>query len=179
MNRIKPPIWQRTYTLIRRLADHVTFGTIASKCGKEVQTAEAWGREPESNENPNGNGKKNPFDTVLRLIGMAHKEDAGLAREIAEMFPEYVEFLDRKLGLARLKETGSLCEVVGKSAKEHTDIVLKMLQNPNPDYHELKTEYEQAMSALIQVGACIDEEIKKELQQDYISQPLAAGGNGR
>jgi hypothetical protein len=162
--------WNRTYTFIKRLGDIVTFGKIAQLAGKEMQTAEAWAREPESLENPHGSGRRNPLDTVLRLIAEAHKHDAGLAREMALTFIEYVDFLDGKKGIEELKRAGSICELVGRSAKEHTDVVVEMLKNPNPNFHTLKIEHLQAMSALIQVGACIDEELKKDIQADLDKQ---------
>lgn len=83
-----------THTFIKRLADLITFGKIAQVSGKEIQTAEAWGRAVESNENPTGTGKRNPLDLVIQLIGLAHKESPALAREMAEVFPLYVEYLD-------------------------------------------------------------------------------------
>ena len=139
--------FNKTFVYIRRLADHVSFGTIAAKCGKETGTAEAWGREPESNVNPNGTGKRNPFDCVLRLIGMAHKEDAGLAREMAEMFHQYIDYLDGKDGL-QLSKMPAINELLAKSAKEHMDVMLAILKTPNPNWAQVIQECKQSEAAL-------------------------------
>jgi len=162
MEKIKLPNWQRTYEYIGRLAEYISFGVIAQRCGKEIQTAEAWARVPESNENPLGNGKKNPLDTVLRLIGLAHKEDAGLAREIAEMFLDYVAVLDGRQGVSVLDCGGSINEVLGQSAKEHADVLLAILKSEKPDWSKAYSETKQAQAALGRVEACI----KKEMQAD-------------
>src|SRR6478672_2800397 len=95
---MKRPNYLQTHTFIKRLAnlDNCSFGKIAQITGKEIQTAEAWGRPVASNEAPTGTGKANPLDCVLRIIGLAHREQSGLAQEIAEIFPDYVAFLNGK-----------------------------------------------------------------------------------
>lgn len=154
--RIKPPKFKRTHEFFRSLSDHLSFGVIASRCGKEIQTAEAWGREPESNEHPNGTGKKNPLDTFLRLLGMAHKEDAGLAREWASVGIEYVDFLDGKIG----RETSqNVCEMAAVYLKEHAEMVAKILADGG-DTEGLWKELAECEAAFNQLKACIREQVK-------------------
>lgn len=160
------PNWKQTFTLVKRLADIATFGKIAQLCGKEIQTAEAWGRAPESNAEPLGTGKKNPLDMVLRLIALAHKENPGLAREIADTFGDYVNYLDSRCGEMTAANPGNIQEMLGRSAKEHTDMLVEMLQNNNPNLGKIFTEYKQAESALLQFGACLKETIKIEREAD-------------
>ena len=134
-----------THTFIKRLADLVTYGKIAQISGKEIQTAEAWGRPVESNENPTGTGKRNPFDLVLRLIGIAHKEAPALAREMAELFPQYVDYLDHN----EQRPTGrALNELIGESVKEHSEAVIALLNQTDPNFAGAHTEIKEAIIAL-------------------------------
>lgn len=139
--------FNKTHTFIKRLADHISFGKIAAACGKGTSTAEAWGREPETNETPYGTGKRNPLDGVNKIIALAHKEDPGLAREIAEIFPDYVDFLDGKCGTVELVNV-SINEIVANSAKEHMDVVLEVLKTAQPDWDKVIAECRQAEAAL-------------------------------
>jgi hypothetical protein len=161
---ISRPNWKRTFEFFQRLAAFTTFGTIAQKCGKEMQTAEAWAREPESDENPFGSGKRNPLDTVLRLISMAHKHSPGLAREIADMFVDYVNYLDDLGGATSLRNGASVNELLAESAQEHLDIVKELLSSVNPDLDKVWTEFKQAQAALNKVGAALKEEMKIKME---------------
>lgn len=141
--KIKAPNFLTTFTLFKRLGDLLTFGKIAQCCGKEIQTAEAWGREPASNENPTGSGRRNPVDCILRLMGLAHKEgDRALVREIAELFTDYADFLD---GVSNADNI-DLDNLVGSSAKEHADVVFAALKRK--DWPKVCTEIVQAEIAL-------------------------------
>lgn len=166
---IKPPAWKRTYTFFKRLADYTTFGAIAQKCGKEIQTAEAWARVPESEESPHGTGKRNPMDCVLRLIALAHGKDGGLAREMAAIFPEYVAYLDSLSGgAAAANGDEAINELVAASAKEHLDIVLELMKAGERDLAKIWSEVKQAESALAKVGACLEVEIKRAAEKQSI-----------
>jgi hypothetical protein len=154
---MKRPNYLRTFSYIKRLADLITFGKIAKACGKEIGTAEAWGREPESNENPHGTGKKNPLDCVLRLIALAHKESPALAREMAEIFTDYSDYLQGE----RKEVNGSIKALVGQSAKEHLDIVLLILNHESPNWSKAFTEIKEAEAALYRVELFVKAELKE------------------
>lgn len=162
MRQLKQASYNRTFTFVKRLADYVSFGKIAQLSGKEIQTAEAWGREPESNENPFGTGRKNPFDLTLRLIALAHKEDAGLAREIAEIFTDYADYLIETSGRDFAAKGGCVNELLAESAKEHTDIIVAALDSVEPDFERVLVEAKQAQSKLSELAACVKEKIKTE-----------------
>lgn len=151
------PNYLRTHEFIKRLADLITFGRIAQACGKDIKTAEAWGREPESNENPHGTGQKNPLDCVLRLQALANKEAPGLAREIADIYTDYVDYLQGE----RKEPSGSINSLIGQSMKEHTDVLLTILNSPNPDWGKAFTEIKEAEAALYKVELFV----KAELQE--------------
>jgi hypothetical protein len=153
--RVKPPKFRRTHEFFRGLAEHVSYGVIAQKCGKELQTAEAWGREPESNDNPNGTGKRNVFDTYLRLLGMAHEKNPGLARDWASVGVEYVDYLDGKMGR---ETTLSVCELAAIYVKEQADVIAKILANG--DTEGLWKEMAECEAAFNQLKACIREQSK-------------------
>ncbi len=158
--KTKLPTWKTTHTFFHRLAAYISYGVIASRCGKELQTAEAWGREPESIENPNGTGKKNPFDCVLRLLALAHDKDAGLAREAAEIFSDYVKYLDEKDGKTFVEKGGSVLTIVGEATKEHTDVVYEMLKSPNPDWSKVYSEFKQSEAKYAELGVILKEKVK-------------------
>lgn len=158
---MKRPNYSRTFQYIKRLADLVTFGKIAQVCGKEIQTAEAWGREPESNENPHGTGKKNPLDCVLRLIALAHKDDPALAVEIAEIFTDYADFLQGRTP----SEPGCVNALIGQAAKEHMDVVLAILNTESPDWPKAFTEIKQAQAAMYKVELFVKGEMAEETRQ--------------
>ncbi|HRH45874.1 MAG TPA: hypothetical protein PKY82_29800 [Pyrinomonadaceae bacterium] len=157
---IKPPKFKRTFEFIHRLAGFVGYGVIAQKSGKELQTAEAWGRAPESVEHPNGTGKRNPFDGVLRLIALAHEKDPGLAGEIAEIFSDYVNFLNEFKAGEFIKSGNSIYQLLGESTKEHTDVVCEALKAENPDWEKVYTEFKQGEAKFMELGAVIKEKLK-------------------
>jgi hypothetical protein len=157
------PNWKRTFTLINRLADLISFGVIAGRFGVGTKAAEAWGREPESNENPFGTGRKNPIDGNLRVIALAHKEDEGLAREIAETSVEYCDYLDEQKGKVFAQSGGCAKTLCAQSIKEHTDIVVVLLESDEPDNQRVLTEIAQAQSKLAQLKACVKERAKLEI----------------
>lgn len=126
----------QTHTFIERLAKYTTFGKIASKFRTTTKTAEAWGREPESNLNPTGSGKKNPLDGVLRLMGMAFEKDRGLAKEIGDLFPNYFLFLlGQKKGEAACRKL-----MAGQAVKEHADVIFEILGTDEIDFQKLGKE---------------------------------------
>ena len=143
-----------TYLLVRRLAEHVTYGAIASKFCKNIRTAESWGREPESNSNPLGTGKKNPLDGVLRLIAMAYEKDKGLAKEMADLFPEYYEFLSGS-GTAP-KEP--LQVLIGRAIKEKADFVTILLNEKDPDWDLVTKEIAEFEIEFIKLKNFVKEE---------------------
>jgi len=146
LNGIKAPNFLSTHSLFERLGKLLTFGKIAQCCGKEIQTAEAWGREPASNENPSGSGRRNPIDCIIRLMGLAHKEgDRALAREIAETFTDYADYLD---GVAGELDDTEIEELAGKSVKEHGDAIFEALKRRKPNYPKAMTEIVEAEIAL-------------------------------
>lgn len=148
-----------THDYIKRLAnlENCSYGRIAQACGKSIQTAEAWGRPPESDVNPTGTGKRNPLDCVTRLISLAHKDDPGLAREMAAHFTDTVEQLEGKTP----QVTGNINNLIGHSAKEHMDVVLSILNSDSPDWKKAFTEIKQAEAALYKVELFV----KAELQE--------------
>lgn len=157
MNGIKAPTFLRTHTLFKRLGDLLTFGKVAQSCGKEIQTAEAWGREPASNANPAGTGRNNPADCILRLIGLAHKEgDRALAREIAETFPEYVDYLE---GVVTVQDT-PIDELAGRSVREHGEAIFHALNRRKPNYAKAYTEIVQAEIALADLKKWVRNEMQ-------------------
>lgn len=151
------PTYSRTHQYIKRLADLITFGRVAQACGKDIKTAEAWGREPESNENPTGTGQKNPLDCVIRLIGLANEKDPGLALEMAGIFPDFVNFLQGRTE----QNSGSINSLIGQSAKEHMDVVLAILNSPNPDWGKAFTEIKQEQAAMYRVELFVKAEMKE------------------
>jgi hypothetical protein len=163
--------FNRTWTFVKRLADYVSFGKIAQTCGKETGTAEAWGREPASNANPFGTGKANTFDCSLRLVALAHKEDAGLAREIAEMFKEFVDHLE---GVETETRKGTVNELVGVSIKEHAEAVVILLNGDKPDFAKAHTEIAQAKVALDRLDRYVLGEMREQTEHAF-----AANGNGK
>lgn len=170
---MKLPIFKRTYEFYKRFGSLWTFGKLAQISGVEMQTAEAWGRPVESDEFPTGTGKRNPTDTVLRQIRTIHAKDAGTARVWANTFPKYVDHLDALSGKVRAQiETGSLCQIIGESAKEHLDIVLAFMNADEPDYENLEHETLEAISKLNELLACLRESAKAEVE-------VFAGLNGR
>jgi hypothetical protein len=154
---MKRPNYLRTFSYIKRLADLITFGKIAKACGKEIGTAEAWGREPESNENPHGTGKKNPLDCVLRLIALAHKESPALAREMAEIFTDYSDYLEGQ----GANKPDCVHSAVGQAAKEHMDVVLAILNTGRPNWHKAFTEIKEAQAAMYRVEMFVKNEMKE------------------
>lgn len=145
MSEIKAPNFLATYGLFDRLGELLTFGKIAQSCGKEVQTAEAWGREPASNANPAGSGRRNPIDCILRLMGLAHKEnDRVLVREIAETFTDYADYLN---GI-QITDRREIAELAGASVKEHGEAIFEALNLKKPNYPKAMTEIVQAEIAL-------------------------------
>lgn len=150
----KPPIWNQTFTLIGRLAAHYSFGSIAGWCGVEMQTAEAWGREPESDTNPSGSGKANPQDCVKRLIGKAFAKEPGLAREMADVYTAYVDFLEHSAGREFIQNGGNLLELLAHSAQEHSDILVKLVdQHASTD--DVYREFVQFQAVMNQFGAAL------------------------
>jgi hypothetical protein len=150
--------FKNTHRYIRRLADLTSFGTIAQITGKTTDTAEAWGRAPESIENPTGTGKHNPFDTVLRIIGRAHEKSPALAREMGEMFPDYVNYLD---GKAR-RPAACLNELIGSSVREHSDVIVNLLNCPEPNFAAVHTEIKEAIIALERLDNYVIGEMKEQ-----------------
>lgn len=150
------PTWKQTFKFVARLAEKVTYGKIAKVSGKKTDVAEAWGRPAESDEFPSGTGKRDPSQTILRLIGLAHEGDPGLAREWAETFVEYVDFLDD-----RISPEDSIFELMARSVKEHADVVVQVLHEKHPDYARVYSEAMQAKSAINKIIACAREEMKK------------------
>lgn len=155
--------FNKTFTYVKRLADHVSFGKIAQVCGKTTETAEAWGRAPESNINPSGTGKRNTFDCSLRLIGLAHKEDPALAREMADIFPAYVDFLEGKTS----EVTASPNALVAQSIKEHSDAVVAVLNQEQPDFVKAHTEIVQAEVALLRLKNWVKAEMRMEVDREF------------
>ncbi len=159
--RNKRPSYLRTHTLISRLAVTVTFGRIAKWCGCKMQTAEAWGREPESHETPTGTGKHNPFDTTLRLIGKTHAGgDTALAREMAEMHVEYVDFLD-----GRGRDSGEMGEIrtlALRSAREHLDVVDLALGADDLDWEAVEIEIGEAEVAFANLKRFVKQKLRPE-----------------
>lgn len=147
--------------MIRRLAETVTFGRIAKWCGCKMQTAEAWGREPESHETPTGTGKHNPFDTTLRLIGKTHASgDTALAREMAEMHVEYVDYLD---GIVRSAgELGEIRSLVLESAKQHLDVVDLAMRSDDPDWEAVEVEIGEAEVAFANLKRFVKQKLRPE-----------------
>ncbi len=164
--KIKLPNFSRTHEFIKRLAEHITFGVIAQKFGKETGTAEAWGRVPESNENPFGNGKRNPIDAGLRVIALAHKDDAGLAREIAETSIDYCDYLDELRGVSFAAQGGCINEILAQSAKEHADIIVCLLSASEPDMESVYREIKQAQAKINELAACCKSKMKAEVKAD-------------
>lgn len=160
---VKLPNWKTTFRFFHRLSAHISFGLIAQKSGKELQTAEAWARPVESDEFPSGSGKRNPFDVVLRLLAMAHEYDPALAHEAAEIFIDYVNFLDEKKREGR----GGDCahEALAKCAKEHADILIALLHSKTPDYQKVWTEIKEAQIALQDLEAVVKAKLKQESAQ--------------
>jgi hypothetical protein len=156
----KLPTFKTTFLFVKRLAEHVTFGKIAAVSGKDTSVAEAWGRPYESDEFPAGTGKKDPSQTVLRLLGLAHRADPGLAHEWAAVFPGYVEFLDERDGAEGTGMPGCIFELMAKSGKEHMDVMMKMLKKENVDWSAVNTEYQQFVAVNNKFGACLKEELK-------------------
>lgn len=159
-NKPRMRAWKLTFEFFKKLGtfDEFTFGKIAQLCGKKSETAQAWARPVESDEFPTGTGKRNPFDVVIRLLGMAHKVCPGLAREWAQMFLDYVDFLDRR-------QTGkqeTIKALAAKSAKEHLDVVLMILDCDELDLPKINTEICQAQAALNNLQALVKEEMKAE-----------------
>lgn len=172
MTQIKPP---KTHVYFKRLGELLTFGKIAQACGKEVQTAEAWAREPASNENPAGTGKNNPLDCIFRLMGLAHKDgDKALTREMAEAVVAYADWLD---GIEPRPE-GTLTELIGAAIKEHSEAIVEALNLPT------KPNYAKAMTEIVQAEIALHELKKTVRNQMYPVRKLAAdavanGKNGR
>jgi len=134
----------QTHNFIKRIAEHLSYGHIAQMNGVSIQTAEAWGREPESNLNPHGTGKKNPFDSSLRLIGKVHKDDPGLAREIATSYLEYVDVLDGRTA----KAIGCVSTLVGQCVKEHADVVIALVNADEIDLDVAEREINELDAAV-------------------------------
>lgn len=153
-----------TWKLIKRLADHISFGKIAKMCGKDLKTAESWGREPASNANPTGTGKANTFDCSLRLIASAHKEDAGLAREMAEMFTHFVDHLE---GVETGERKGTVNDLIGSSVKEHSEAIVVLLAGEKPDFAKAHTEIAQAKVALDRLDRYVLGEMKQQTEQAF------------
>jgi len=169
---IKPPKFKRTHEFFAGLAVRFSFGQIAAWCGKEMTTAEAWGRVPESDEHPNGSGKKNPLDTLIRLLGKAHSQDPGFAREWAVMGIEYVDYLDDRAGK---RSAENPCELAARYLKEHAEMIAKILHNDG-DADGLWTELAQCEAAFNQLKACIKEQHKSDFDR---RETVMAKANGR
>lgn len=159
---MKRPSYSRTFTFFARLGALLTFGKVAASCGKEVQTAEAWGREPASNEYPAGSGKRNPMDCILRLMGLAHKEnDLALVHEIAETFQHYANYLEGKT----FEQPSSLNEIIGASVKEHSEAIVAALNVENPNFAKAHTEIVQAEVAMRRLKVWVVDEMKGETEK--------------
>lgn len=156
----KLPIWKRTFEFFKRLgnSEKYTFGKIAKNCGNEMQTAEAWGREPQCDEFPFGSGKRNPSDMQIRLIGMAYDDDPGFAREWAMMFPAYVDYLDELHGRRHRQAGGCAMDILAASFGEHADI-LKALVNREAGAEEVWQELLQFKAIMNQFEACLKQEV--------------------
>jgi hypothetical protein len=173
---MRKPLFKRTYELYKRLGAAVGFGSVAKISGVCTDTADDWAREAPSDDNPFATGKKNTTDTVMRQIAMAHKTDAGLAREWSNVFPTYVDYLDTVNGVTRAHiEQNPLCSIIGESAKEHLDIVLEYMNNGGEiDFDKLERETVQALAKLNELLACIRERAKVEVRHDYTKRNYAA-----
>lgn len=159
------PNFKRTFEFVKRLADLFSYGKIAQISGVSTDVADDWARPYESDEFPSGTGKKDPSQTVLRMIGLAHSKDPGLAREWASVFLAYVDFLDAQSGVKEWK-TGNLCAVIADSAKEHMDLVVEYMHTPNPAHEKVWSELQQAKSALLKAEACLREELKERSEAE-------------
>jgi len=151
------PSWKRTFEFVKRLSEHYSFGKIAAVSGKRMEVAEAWGRPMECDEYPSGTGKKDPSQTVLRLIGLAHEKDPGLAREWAATFLEYVDFLDEKEGRAAVD---NFCAKLAKLIQEHTDVIIECTKSHDPDWVKVFSETKQLQAEINQFLACVKEQLK-------------------
>lgn len=173
----KQPNWKRTFEFIRRLVhlEHCSPGIVAKSSGVERETVDAWGRPVESDENPTATGKRTPFDLCLRLIGIAHKDDSGLAREIAETFPDYCDYLDELRGVSFAAQGGCINEILAQSAKEHADIIVSLLAAPDPDLQDVYREIKQAQAKINELAACCKSKMKAEVKADVFT----AQSNGR
>jgi hypothetical protein len=154
-------MFKKTYLFFKRLADseHCSYGKIAQLSGNTMQTAEAWGRAPESDEFPTGSGKRNPSDLQIRLLGLAYKKSPGLAREWAMIFPAYIDFLDELNGIEHSKSGRSARELCKRAAKEHADIVCEMLSkdyDPAIVWKEIN-QFESANKSFVE---CIKQELQ-------------------
>jgi hypothetical protein len=173
----KLPKFKRTFEFYKRLGEMTGFGKIAQISGVCTDTADDWARPVESDDFPTGTGKHNTTETVMRQIRTAHVNDAGFAREWAEVFPAYVDFLDEQAGRERsLNGSNSLCSLIGESAKEHLDIVLAFMKSPNLDHERLEGEILDCVSKLNEMLACVRAEQKKKisLQNGFQTENQAA-----
>jgi hypothetical protein len=160
MQKIKIAMWKRTYEFFKKLGNSkYKFGDIAKTSGKTTETAEAWGRPPESDEFPFGTGYRNPSDLQIRLLGLAYDVDPGFAREWAKIFVEYVDFLDSIHGKEHYENGRSARELCKRAAKEHADIVCEMLSkdyDPAIVWKEIN-QFESANKSFVE---CIKQELQ-------------------
>lgn len=98
------------------------------------------------------------MDCVVRLIGLAYEADAGLAREMAEVFTAYVDFRDGKQGT----QIGGIQELLAKNVKEHSDVVIELVQSKEPNWERVLTESKQSEAAMNQLQAYASAQLRKD-----------------
>lgn len=153
---MRRPSFQRTYELLKRLTDATSCGLVAEKTGKSLGTVEAWTRPPESLEHPTGTGRRNLFDSCLSVIGMAWECDRALAHEMAEIFGDYVVFLEKRASRKRER----IEAMIGACVKEHADVIVSLLNQEEPDFEKAYTEIRESIIAQEKLAAYVKDELR-------------------
>lgn len=148
---------KRSWEIIAELLTANIKRILAQAFGVSTDTVGAWGRDPESESNPFGTGKRNPIDQIERLIRIAHRYAPGIAREIAQFVVDLVDRLDREAGIDVGDCEENACVLLAQSVKEHTDVVTILIENPDDPraWQKARKEIPESISKLNQLYSCI------------------------
>lgn len=140
--------------------------TFARPFGVNEKQPSSWGRPKPSDENPTGTGAGNPLDQAERLIKLVHPFDPARAREMADNTVALVDKLDREVGIASVRENGSVNKLLATSICEHSDIAAEVL-----DEGELtQAKKDKALEEIRQAEVAL-KQLKAGVQQMPVVEP--------
>lgn len=156
---------KRSWEIIAELLTANIKRVLAQAFGVCADTVGAWGRAPESDENPFGTGKRNPIDQTERLIRIAHVYAPGIAREIVQYLVDLVRRLDREAGNDEAEIEKSPCALLAELVLEHADVVAILAKNPHcpKAWAKARKELKELDAKSKQLDGCLEQLIEREV----------------